>query len=60
MVTFEGVKAKIGRACAELTSLGADMDRLCEDVKGSIVREVREATDEQVWIYRGEPTWPGG
>lgn len=30
------------------------MDRFCTDIRQSIVREVREDSDEQVWVYRGE------
>ena len=30
------------------------MEKLCADVKKSIVHEVREDTNEQAWIYRGE------
>ena len=30
------------------------MERLCADIQHSIVREVHEDADEQVWVFRGE------
>lgn len=51
--TFEGVRGKIARAEGELALLSDQMDTFCRVLKESIVREVRQDT-EQVWIFRGE------
>ena len=54
MNKLEGIHAKISRAGDQIDSLTADMDRFCTDIGQSIVREVREDADEQVWVFRGE------
>ena len=54
LVTFEGVNAKVARADYGLSSLKDEMNRFCKNLRQSVDREVREDTDEQVWIYRGE------
>ena len=53
-VTFEGINAKVVRADDRLASLKDEMNRFCKELRQSVNREVREDTDEQVWIYRGE------
>ncbi|MDE2734093.1 MAG: hypothetical protein OXI72_06845 [Gemmatimonadota bacterium] len=54
LVTFEGVNAKVARADNGLTSLKDEMNRFCKELWRSVNREIREDTDEQIWIYRGE------
>ena len=54
MTNFKGVQAKINRASDQINSLKADMDRFCEKIRRSIVNEVNEDADEQVWVYRSE------
>ena len=54
MNKLNGIYAKISQADGQIDSLTADMDRFCTDIRQSIVREVREDSDEQVWVYRGE------
>ena len=54
MNKLEGIHAKISRAGDQIDLLTADMDRFCTDIRHSIIREVREDSDEQVWVYRGE------
>ena len=49
-----GIYAKIRRAGDQIDSLAADMDRFCTDIRQSIVREICEDSDEQVWVFRGE------
>ena len=51
---YEGIVAKIRRGADQASSLKADMDRFCTDVRQSIVHEVHEAAEEQAWVYRGE------
>ena len=59
MNKLDGIYAKINRAGDQIDSLTADMDRFCTDIRQSIVREVREDSDEQVWVFRGEtPSLP--
>ena len=53
-VTFEGVNAKVVRADDGLASLKDEMNRFCKELRQLVNREVREDTDEQVWMYRGE------
>ena len=53
MTNFDGIFAKISRAVGQKSSLEADMDRFCADVRRSIVHEVREDANEQVWVFRG-------
>ena len=53
MTNFDGIFAKISRADDQASSLKADMDRLCADIRQSIVHEVHEDADEQVWVFRG-------
>lgn len=61
LVTFEGVNAKVARADDGLASLKDEMNRFCKELRRSVNREIREDTDEQVWIYRGEtPKVPFG
>ena len=54
LITFEGVNAKVTRADDGLASLKDEMNRFCKYLRQSVNRKVRESTDEQVWIYRGE------
>ena len=54
MNKLDGIHAKIGRAGDQIDSLTADMDRFCTDIRQSIVREVCEDSDEQVWAFRSE------
>lgn len=59
MPNLEGISAKIRRAAYQSSSLEADMDRFCIDIRQSIVHEVHEDAEEQVWVFRGEtPTVP--
>ena len=58
MTNFKGVHAKIDRASDEISWLKRDMDRFCENIKQSIVHEVQEEADEQVWAYGGETCEP--
>jgi len=51
---FEGINAKIKRAANHASSLEADMDRFCIDIRPSIVHEVHEDAEEQAWVFRGE------
>ena len=53
MTNFDGISAKIRRADDQTSSLKADMDRFCEDIRQSIVHKVREDADDQVWLFRG-------
>ena len=54
MPNFEGISAKIKRAANHASSLEADMDRFCIDIRTSIVQEVHEDAEEQAWVFRGE------
>ncbi|MDE0145225.1 MAG: hypothetical protein OXI53_00015 [Nitrospira sp.] len=54
MNKLNGIYAKINRAGDQIDLLTTDMDRFCTDIRQSIVREVREDSDEQVWVYHGE------
>ena len=54
MNKLDGIYAKIRLAGDQIDSLTADMDRFCTDIRQSIVRDVREDSDEQVWVFRGE------
>ena len=54
MTNFKGVHAKINRASDQINLLKVDMDKFCADIQQSIVNEVNEVADEQVWVYRGE------
>ena len=54
MNKLEEIHAKIRRAGDQIDSLTADMDRFCTDIRQSIVREVHDEPDEQVWVFRGE------
>ena len=49
-----GIHAKLGRVEHHISEMTNAADRLCADARQSIVREVHEDCDEQVWIYRGE------
>ena len=53
MTNFDGIFAKISRADDQASSLKADMERFCADIRQSIVHEVHEDADEQVWVFRG-------
>ena len=53
MTNFEGVHAKISRASDEISWLKRDMDRFCTDIQQTIVNEINEDADEQVWVFRG-------
>ena len=55
MTNFEGINAKIRRARDQINSLKSDMDRFCEDIQQSIVHEVCQDADEQVWVFRDAP-----
>ena len=48
-----GVYAKPRRAEQHIRELADEMDKLCEEIQQSIVREVREDIDKQVWVYQG-------
>ena len=48
-----GVYAKLRRAEQRIRELADEMDKLCEEIQQSIVREVREDIDKQVWVYQG-------
>ena len=53
MTNFDGIFAKISRAGDQASSLKADMERFCADIRQSIFHEVHEDADEQVWVFRG-------
>ena len=54
MIKLEGIHAKVRRAGKQIDLLTSDIDSFCTDLRQSIVREVREDSDEQVWVFRGE------
>ena len=51
---LEGISAKIRRAAEQSSSLKADMDQFCMEIRQSIVHEVHEDAEEQAWVFRGE------
>ena len=53
-VNLVGIHAKLGRVERQINEITSEADRLCADVHRSIVREVREDLDKQLWVYRGE------
>ena len=53
-VNLVGIHAKLGRVERQINEITSEVDRLCADVHRSIVREVREDLDKQLWVYRGE------
>ena len=53
MTNFDGIFAKIARAGDQASSLKLDIERFCADIRPSIVHEVHEDSNEQVWVFRG-------
>ena len=52
MTNFKGINAKIRHAGDQTSSLKADMEKSCADIRQSIVHEVCQDADEQVWVFR--------
>lgn len=51
---YLGVAAKVRRGADQANSLKAEMDSFCTNVRRSIIHEIREDTEEHVWVFRGE------
>ncbi len=58
MTTLVGIHAKLLRAEHQISWITDESHKLCADIQQSIVREVHEDIDKQVWVYRGEMRRP--
>ena len=54
MTALVGIHAKLHRVEQQVTEMKNESNRLCTNIRDSIVREVYEDIDKQAWIYRGE------
>ena len=53
-MSLVGIHAKLRRVEQQIQKITYEADTLCEEVQQGIVREVRDDTDEQVWVYRSK------